>query len=311
MRFVPPDLSELLVRGLAAGLLLAQPAGLRAAQPLPEDAGFVSTRPTVRVEYWQTRLAEITAALKDTQHLAEVRLVFLGDSITDFWTMGENPWFPGSTMGRAIWNESFGGGPPENRGLNLGISGDRTEHVLQRLLPAAGGGLGELDVPGLNPEFVIILIGVNNTWDAEKPVVESVFEGIRAVVTAVHARQPHARLIVQSLLPLPDTAKNLAVIQPVNQHVREMIASAPFSGYAAYLELHSAYLDAAGRPVAGYFADGVHPNESGYRVWRDRLLPFLEQVRAAKAAQPPPRPAHLISAQKEKTANPPQHGPTP
>ena len=32
------------------------------------------------------------------------------------------------------------------------------------------------------------------------------------------------------------------------------------------------------------FTDGLHPNEAGYRVWRDRLLPFLDEQRAGRPA---------------------------
>lgn len=251
-----------------------------------EARTFVSTQPKVRVEYWQRRLAEITSELQEGRNLSSVRLVFLGDSITDFWTMAENPWFPGQRMGRTVWNESFAGEPAKNLGLNLGISGDRTEHALYRILPRAAGGLGELDRTDLNPEFVIILVGVNNTWDAEKPVVESVVAGIRSVVQAVHERKPQAKLILQSLLPLPEVAKNTAVIQPVNQQLRSLAESSLCGGYTDFLDLYPAFVDATGKPIAGSFADGVHPNESGYRVWRDLLLARLDHLRTVGAMTP-------------------------
>jgi beta-glucosidase len=273
MRLNPRNFSLTLLAALGLALTAR-------AQPV-EGRKFVSAQPRERVEYWQNRLTEITGQLQERSALSSVRLLFLGDSITDFWTMAENPWFPGQIMGRAVWNESFAGSVPQNRGLNLGISGDRTEHVLQRIRPRADGGLGELDVPELNPEYVILMIGVNNTWDAEKPAVESVFAGVHAVVVAVHERKPGARIILQSLLPLPDDAKNRAVIQPVNQRLRDLAGSAPFAGFVSYLDLYPSFVDAAGRQAAVHFADGVHPNESGYRLWRDLLVPTLDRLRAA------------------------------
>jgi lysophospholipase L1-like esterase len=36
--------------------------------------------------------------------------------------------------------------------------------------------------------------------------------------------------------------------------------------------------------ISKLFTDGLHPNEAGYIVWRDRLVPFLAQLRAADAA---------------------------
>jgi lysophospholipase L1-like esterase len=245
---------------------------------------FQATRPAVRVEYWQKRLVEITDQLIDSRSLASVRLVFLGDSITDFWGLAGNPWVTGATGGRSVWNESFAGNPAQNLGLNLGISGDRTEHVLYRLLPQSAGGLGELDAPGLHPEFVVLLVGINNTWDPETPVAASVFDGIRAVISAVHDRQPKAIVILESLLPTNDALKNRETVLPVNQRLRELTASLPFANYVVYLDLYSKFVDSSGAQMSGYFMDGLHPNESGYRIWRDALLPCIDNARRASAA---------------------------
>lgn len=273
-------------RKLSAANGMPRPFGLTAALmalclavPAFGDPDFVAARPTVRVDYSQQRLADITAYLKDNRNMSSIKIVFLGDSITDFWGLGKNPWVSGQTGGKAIWDESFGDRQPANRGLNLGISGDRTEHVLFRVLPKAAGGLGELDSPDLNPEFVIVLVGINNTWAAEAPVVDSVFSGIRAVVAAVHDCKPKARVILQSLLPTNDAEKNRDTVRPVNKRLLELAASRPFSDYVVYLDLYSKFVDAGGRQIGADFMDGLHPNEPGYRVWKDALVPFLNRIR--------------------------------
>ena len=183
-------------------------------------ADFVSTQPAARVEHWQRREAEINAYIRDSKDLKSVKLLFVGDSITDFWLFDDNPWVSGQKYGRPVWDESFGKPNSENFGFNIGISGDRIEHVLYRIQPRARGGLGQLDSPDLNPEFIVALIGINNTWAAEKPVTDSVFEGVRAVLTALHERKPKARIILQTLLPTNDEAKNRDVVRPVNQRLR-------------------------------------------------------------------------------------------
>lgn len=247
---------------------------------------FISTKAAARVDYWQQRQADITTELKERKDLPAVRLVFLGDSITDFWHLGANPWIPAMRCGRSIWDESFAGQPPENLAINLGISGDRMEHVLFRLLPQSAGGLGHLDAPGLHPEFVVLMIGINNTWAAETPMAESVFAGIKAVLTAVHERQPKSTVILQSLLPTNDEAKNRDVVRPVNQQLAGLVASQPFAAYTHYLDLYSSFVDASGHQLRKHFNDGLHPSEAGYRVWRDQLVPFLRRVRAAAGAKP-------------------------
>lgn len=241
--------------------------------------GFNSTRPAIRIEYWQKRLNEIEQRLADTESLEPIKVLFLGDSITDFWTMGANPWFPGAVGGLSIWNESFAGGDPLNLGLNLGISGDRTEHVLYRILPASDGGLGELDRPDLDPEVIVLLIGINNSWDAETPVVDSVVDGIRAVTAAVHARKPEALIVLQSLLPTNEPGRNEDVVVPVNAALSAFASEGPQAAHVRFLDLYPVFLDEHGGQNRAFFMDGVHPNERGYRAWRDRLIPFLAEIR--------------------------------
>ena len=251
---------------------------------------FASAKPTQRVEYWQQREAVVNASVADPEKLRAVKLLFVGDSITDFWLLDDIPWAQGQKCGRKIWNESFNQSGSENFALDIGVSGDRTEHTLYRLLPRSQGGAGTIDAPELQPEFIIVMIGINNLSDAE-PLVDSMFAGIRAVVVALHERKPMSRIILESLLPIPDEAKNSDVVQSVNRRLSLLARSQPFAGYVSFLDLYPAFVDASGREIARYFNDGTHPSEEGYRVWRDQLLPFLSKLRR-DAGSPGVTPEH-------------------
>jgi lysophospholipase L1-like esterase len=252
------------------GLLMATASGA---------ADFQAARPMARIDYWQQRQADISAELASRKDLSKVRLVFLGDSITDFWHLEEDPWMKGRRFGRSIWDATFGGATPENYAINLGISGDRTEHILNRVRPLSQGGLGHLDAPGLDPEFIVLLAGINNSWTPEEPVADSVFEGVRAVVLAVHERKPKARIILQSLLPTNDPARNHDVVEPVNRRLAALASDPAYSGYLLWLNLHPSFLKADGSQISEDFVDGLHPDIKGYTVWRDRLVAFLSEVR--------------------------------
>lgn len=266
-----------MLRQLTAALVST--ASLCAASAQAND--FTSTRPSPRVEYWQERQAAIDAQMADAASLRGIRLVFVGDSITDFWLMGDDRWIPGRQHGRRIWDESFGGAVPRNQALNIAISGDRTEHLLYRILPKAQGGLGQLDAAALQPEFFVLMVGINNSYAAESPVADSVFEGVRAVMRALHARKPGVRLLVQSLLPTSEPARDETVVRPVNARLAALVASPEFAGFTIWLDLYPSFVDAQGRQDARLFLDGLHPSEAGYRMWRDRLLPALNQARTA------------------------------
>lgn len=240
-----------------------------------EDQGstrFNSERPTARVDYWQKRAAEIDHKLKDKQSLKPFRLVFVGDSITDFWHLDANPWFPGKYCGRAIWDESFGGAVPAQTALNLGVSGDRIEHVLHRLLPAAQGGEGWLDRRDLQPDTIFVMLGINNSFDSENPPTTSLYKGIMAAVAGIHERKPKARIVIQSLLPTDDAVKNRDLVLPVNDMLRMFAAK---TEGITYLDLYPSFVDEHGAQRRNLFNDSLHPSRDGYRVWRDRLIEFL------------------------------------
>jgi lysophospholipase L1-like esterase len=264
-------------RRLAA--LLVASASLFA--PGADANEFASTRPAARVEYWQQRQAAIQAQVSDATRLRAVRLVFVGDSITDFWLLGDDPWIPGRMHGRRVWDESFGGAVPENVALNIGISGDRTEHLLFRILPKSQGGLGQLDAEALAPEFFVLMVGINNSYAPEMPVADSVFEGVRAVMRALHARKPGTRLLLQSILPTSEPSRDDAVVKPVNARLAALATGPEFARFTTWLDLYPSFVDARGRQDARLFVDGLHPSEAGYRVWRDRLLAALASARTA------------------------------
>lgn len=247
--------------------------------------GFVSAQPRPRVEYWQERVAQIEEELRSRQDLSAVKLVFIGDSITDFWLMDENRWVKGRWNGRKVWDAAFAGRPPENLAINLGVSGDRIEHVLQRLLPRAAGGLGELDSPVLDPDFVVVMLGINNTWAPEEPVVDSILAGLQATLRAVHERKPRARIVLQSILPTDDPDKNRRIVVPANAGLRRLADSAEFRRSVLFLDLYPSFVDAQGLQIPDYFYDGLHPDAAGYEVWRRRLESFLATARTMTPAR--------------------------
>lgn len=252
--------------------------GIGVASPAFSNAGdqrstrFNSEIPTARVDYWQKRAAEIGLKLADKQSLKTFRLVFVGDSITDFWHLDANPWFAGQYCGRAIWDESFAGAVPAQTALNLGVSGDRIEHVLHRLLPAAQGGEGWLDRRDLQPDTIFVMLGINNSFDSENPATTSLYKGIVAAVARIHERKPKARIVIQSLLPTDSDMKNRNLVLPVNAMLRDYAAGAKG---IAYLDLYPSFVDESGAQRRNLFNDGLHPSRDGYRVWRDRLIGLL------------------------------------
>ena len=117
------------------------------------------------------------------------------------------------------------------------------------------------------------MLGINNSFDAETPATTSIYKGVLAVVARIRERKPAARIVVQSLLPTDDDAKNRELVLPVNAELRAF-AAAQTKG-VSFLDLYAAFVDDQGAQRRNLFNDGLHPNREGYRVWRDRLVAFL------------------------------------
>jgi hypothetical protein len=83
--------------------------------------------------------------LRQTQtHANSIKVVFLGDSLTDNW----------NTVGKDVFNKYY----TKFGAFNYGIGGDSTREILWRL--------DHKEMDGLNPKLLILMIGTNNLNDA-------------------------------------------------------------------------------------------------------------------------------------------------
>jgi lysophospholipase L1-like esterase len=68
-------------------------------------------------------------------------------------------------------------------------------------------------------------------------------------------------------------------VKPVNAALAAFASASPQSAYVRYLDLYPTFLTPDGQQNRAFFMDAVHPDEDGYRAWRDRLVPFLDDLR--------------------------------
>jgi beta-glucosidase len=199
-------------------------------------------------------LKDKEAALKN----GPVQLVFIGDSITDAWRGGEQ---------NKIYKERWGRYNP----LNLGISGDKTEHVLWRLEN------GELD--GLNPgtKLVVMMIGTNNLGNAPKATPEDTAEGIRCLVKTIRQKLPQAKILLLGVFPRGKEPTNpfRAQIKTINDTISRFDDG---GRHLKYLDISDAFLDDQGVLPADVMPDQLHPNAKGYQLWADAVGPEIDRM---------------------------------
>ncbi len=197
-----------------------------------------------------SRLAHIQMVEKARK--GRIDLYFLGDSIVRRWGCSDMAY----RHFYAHWRESFWGW---NAG-NFGWGGDRTAHVLWRVLN------GELE--GVLPKVVVVHCGTNDLGAGRS--VEETAAGVVAVVEAVRGLAPGVKVLVTGVFLRTDVAGLAAKAEAVNRLVEGVGDE--------FLDLNTILVDGAGAFLPGMMgSDGLHPELGTYRVWAEGLRPRLEE----------------------------------
>lgn len=240
------------MRSLIFGLAIAFLAVPVFAQEAPKSESIEALQPVSREnDWWTTRH---TQKLNEIKAADKIDLVFIGDSITHGW---EN-------AGKEQWEKHFA---PLNA-LNIGYSGDRTEHVLWRFEN------GEID--GYKPKAAVIMIGTNNTGHRkEKP--EHTAAGVKAIVEKLHEKHPETKILLLAIFPrgaTPDDELrklNSAANELIKQHVKD-------KDYVTFLSINDKFLEDDGTLPKSIMPDLLHPKQDGYKIWAEAIAPKVNQM---------------------------------
>jgi lysophospholipase L1-like esterase len=193
---------------------------------------------------WVVRHDEILALNQPGAIRADV--VFLGDSITHFWS-GEPK--AKRVSGKDSWEKWIAPHHP----INLGYGWDRTENVLWRLRHG--------EIAGLNPKAFVVLIGTNNLSGFNSPAQTA--EGVAEVCRELRRQAPPAKILLLAILPRQ--AKPDATRQRVTD--TNALLKAQASQIAdAYLDLTDRLVEADGSILKETMNDYLHPTNKGYEV---------------------------------------------
>jgi len=191
-----------------------------------------------------------------------VDLLFMGDSITDFWR----------NRGSNVWNKYY----LVRNAANFGISADRTEHVLWRM------DNGELD--GIKPKVVVLMIGTNNTGkerDGKTPRNQppEVIQGVTAVVDDLRAKLPDTKILLLAIFPRGDGGpEQQAQIDVINKSLATLERYSSHGKMVTYLDIGPKFLGADGQLHKDVMPDLLHPNEHGYEIWAEAMEPTLRKM---------------------------------
>lgn len=194
----------------------------------------------------------------------ENRVVFLGDSITDFWQLEQ--FFPGKPY------------------VNRGISGQGTGQMLGRM---------QADVIALQPKAMVLLGGTNDL--ARGVELETIQNNIQMICSLAEAHG--IRPILGAVMPVSDyhTDANPRFKRTVTRPPSDILAlNAWMKTFATtrkyvYLDYHQALADAQGMLGKDLADDGLHPNIEGYKI----MAPLVEKAIAEAVTVPKGRSKRL------------------
>lgn len=176
-------------------------------------------------------------------------IVFLGDSQTN----------------GCEWHEMLGNPNVKNRG----ISSDVIQGFADRVQPIIDG----------RPAKLFILGGVNDISHDLTP--DSIATAMRNLIMKVRRGTPATKVYLQSLLPIDNSFRRYKAMtgkESVIVETNKLLKKVAEETGATWIDLYSRMVDpATGNMRKGLTNDGLHLLGAGYAVWRDAVLPYVEE----------------------------------
>ncbi len=187
----------------------------------------------------------------------EVRIVFMGDSITEFWDKSRVGLFANPAL------------------INRGISGQTTPQMLLRF---------RQDVVDLKPRAVVILAGTNDIAGNTGPATIEMIAG--NIASMAEIAQVHGiKVVLSAVLPAAGfywapEQRPAARIADLNAALRELAAQRSY----VFVDYHSAMKTSDLGLRKEFSDDGVHPNAAGYLVMTRLITQVLQNLSTSFAA---------------------------
>ena len=203
------------------------------------------------VKWWMPRHE---AKLAQRKAMESVDLLMIGDSITHAW----------EDKGLETWNKYYA----DRNALNLGFSGDRTEHVIWRFQNGA--------IDDISPKLSVIMIGTKNTGHRkENPRHKAL--GIKRIIDEVKMRLPSTKILLLDIFPRGADKEN--EFRKINSEVNELIKNyADDDSEVFFLSIGDKFLQEDGTLSKSIMPDLLHPNSEGYQIWAEAMEPTIQKL---------------------------------
>jgi beta-glucosidase len=206
--------------------------------------------PAPRDSNWKVRADLLNTRVKEKQ---DAELLFIGDSITQGWE---------GQAAKEVWEKHYG----KRKAVNLGIGGDRTQHVLWRLQN------GNLE--GIKPKVAVVMIGTNNS-NGEDNTPGQIVDGVTAIVKELQKRTPQTKILLLGIFP---RSENYSAQRGKLTQINQVLQKLDDGKNVTYLDIGHRFLEADGTLSAEVMPDYLHLSKKGYEIWAEAIEPTLAKL---------------------------------
>ncbi|HAY81691.1 MAG TPA: GDSL family lipase [Planctomycetaceae bacterium] len=199
-----------------------------AVRPVPRQGGWMK-----RHESFNQRVAQ-----------GKTDVIFIGDSITQGW----------EGKGKQVWAKFY----QDRNAVNLGIGGDRTQHVIWRL--------DNGNLKGIQPKAAVIMIGTNNSG-SNSP--SQIADGVTTIVKQLRAKLPETKILLLAIFPRGTNKSDKR--RQVNEATNAMIAKLDDGKHVHYLDIGPKFLQEDGTLTREIMPDLLHLSPQGYTIWAESI----------------------------------------
>ena len=195
---------------------------------------------------WNARNDAMNARVQE----GDVDVLYIGDSIVQNF----------DDQGKAVWEHYYA----HRNAVSLGISGDRTQHVLWRLMH------GNID--GISPTLAIVMIGQNN---GPHNTGDEIGAGVTAIVQRLREKLPKMKILLLAIFPRRERpTEERAVLARAN----DIAARLADGKMVFYMDVNHLFLRPDGTIPASLMPDFEHPNAEGHRIWAEAIEPMVAKL---------------------------------
>jgi lysophospholipase L1-like esterase len=195
-------------------------------------------------------------SFNDRVKKGNVDLLLIGDSITQGW----------EGAGKEAWEKYYG----KRNAVNLGIGGDRTQHVLWRL--------DHGNIEGIAPKLAVLMIGTNNSNGMDN-TAEEIGEGIQAIVKKLRAKLPQTKVLILAVFPRGEKPNPQ---REKNAKASEIASKLADNQMVFFQDIGDKFLAADGVLTKEIMPDYLHLSPQGYEIWAAAIEPNVAKLMGEK-----------------------------